>query len=314
MRILLVGAGGVGGAFAAIAARRDFFDAIVVADYDGAKAERAAAADARFSAARIDASDAAAGRARCAASTRITHVMNAVDPVFDMPIFDGAFAAGADYLDMAMSLSQPHPEAPYERVGVKLGDEQFARDAAWEEAGRLALVGIGVEPGLSDVFARYAADHLFAEIDELGTRDGANLVVTDDDGNEIFAPSFSMWTTIEECLNPPVIWEGTRRRGRRLVHDGAVLRAGGLRLPRGHRPGRVRERRARGGAADAALGRLQAGDVQVRPRRGVHRHPQGAAHARPRQHREGAGQGRRGLARATWSRPACPTRRRSGRG
>ncbi|HEX5986237.1 MAG TPA: saccharopine dehydrogenase C-terminal domain-containing protein, partial [Nocardioides sp.] len=80
----------------------------------------------------------------------------------------------------------------------------------WEDAGRLALVGMGVEPGLSDVFARYAADHLFSEIDELGTRDGANLVVTDDDGNEVFAPSFSMWTTIEECLNPPVVWERDR--------------------------------------------------------------------------------------------------------
>ena len=46
---------------------------------------------------------------------------------------------------------------------------------------------------------------------ELGTRDGANLVVRDDAGNELFAPSFSIWTTIEECLNPPVVWE--RERG-----------------------------------------------------------------------------------------------------
>ena len=110
--------------------------------------------------------------------------------------------------DRAMSLSKPHPDAPYEKTGVKLGDEQFAVAEDWVSAGQLALVGIGVEPGLSDVFARYAADHLFSEIDELGTRDGANLVVTDDEGNEIFAPSFSMWTTIEECLNPPVIWAG----------------------------------------------------------------------------------------------------------
>ncbi|WP_377322435.1 saccharopine dehydrogenase family protein [Pimelobacter simplex] len=209
MRILLVGAGGVGGAFAAIAARRDFFEAIVVADYDLARAERAASVDARFTAAQIDASSAESVSALCRAH-QITHVMNAVDPVFDMPVFEGAFAAGADYLDMAMSLSQPHPETPYETTGVKLGDEQFAVAAEWEAAGRLALVGMGVEPGLSDVFARYAADHLFSEIDELGTRDGANLVVTDDDGNEIFAPSFSMWTTIEECLNPPVIWEKDR--------------------------------------------------------------------------------------------------------
>ncbi len=210
MRILLVGAGGVGSAFTAIAARRDFFEVCVVADYDPARAERAVVAlgDDRFVAAQVDASDASSIEA-LVREHRATHVMNAVDPVFNMSIFDGAFAAGADYLDMAMSLSRPHPERPHELPGVMLGDEQFAKAGDWDASGRLALVGIGVEPGLSDVFARYAADHLFSEIDELGTRDGANLVVTGEDGQEIFAPSFSMWTTIEECLNPPVVWERT---------------------------------------------------------------------------------------------------------
>jgi saccharopine dehydrogenase-like NADP-dependent oxidoreductase len=207
MRILLVGAGGVGSAFCSIAARRDFFDHVIVADYDEARAAAAVTAvnDPRFSATRIDASSADAV-ANLVREQRITHVMNAVDPRFTMPIFDGALAGGADYLDMAMSLSRRHPEKPYELTGVKLGDEQFAAESQWMAAGRLALVGIGVEPGLSDVFARYAADHLFSEIDELGTRDGANLTV---DGYD-FAPSFSIWTTIEECLNPPVIWEKGR--------------------------------------------------------------------------------------------------------
>ncbi|MBF4160490.1 saccharopine dehydrogenase family protein [Nocardioides acrostichi] len=206
MRILLVGAGGVGAAFCAIAARRDFCETIVVTDYSLERAQRAAAQDERFVAAQVDASSAEAVAALCREHA-VTHVMNAVDPVFDMPVFSGAFEAGAHYVDMAMSLSQPHPERPYETPGVKLGDEQFAAASDWEDAGRLALVGMGVEPGLSDVFARYAADHLFSEIDELGTRDGANLVVTDEAGNEVFAPSFSMWTTIEECLNPPVVWQ-----------------------------------------------------------------------------------------------------------
>lgn len=209
MRILLVGAGGVGGAFAAIASRRAFFEAVVIADHDGDKAARAARADERFTGVHLDASDAGAVEAACR-EHGITHVMNAVDPVFNMSVFDGAYAAGADYLDMAMSLSRPHPTAPHERVGVMLGDEQLAKADDWETAGRLALVGIGVEPGLSDVLARYAADHLFSEIDELGTRDGANLVVTDESGREVFAPSFSMWTTIEECLNPPVVYEKDR--------------------------------------------------------------------------------------------------------
>jgi saccharopine dehydrogenase-like NADP-dependent oxidoreductase len=208
MRILLIGAGGVGSAVVPIAARRDFFEQIVVADYDATRAERAVArtgGDARFVAARIDASDAGSVEA-LAREHGSTHVLNAVDPRLVMPIFEGAFAAGADYLDMAMSLSRPDPAAPYERTGVKLGDEQFAKATDWEGAGRLALVGIGVEPGLSDIFARYAADHLFDEIDEIGVRDGANLVV---DGYD-FAPSFSIWTTIEECLNPPVVWEHER--------------------------------------------------------------------------------------------------------
>ncbi|HET8602346.1 MAG TPA: saccharopine dehydrogenase C-terminal domain-containing protein [Marmoricola sp.] len=203
MRILLVGAGAVGSAIAAIAARRDFFSALVVADHDPARSEKAVAGlDGRFAAARVDASSAEAVASLCR-EHRITHVVNAVDPRFVMPIFTGALEAGADYLDMAMSLSQPHPETPYEKPGVMLGDEQFAQTAAWETAGRLALVGIGVEPGLSDVFARYAADHLFSSIDSLDVRDGADLVVAGHD----FAPSFSIWTTIEECLNPPVVWE-----------------------------------------------------------------------------------------------------------
>jgi saccharopine dehydrogenase-like NADP-dependent oxidoreductase len=209
MRILLIGAGGVGSAVVPIAARRNFFEQIVVADYDAGRAERALTrlgGDPRFVAARVDASDAGAVEA-LAREHRATHVLNAVDPRFVMPIFEGAFAAGADYMDMAMSLSRPDPAAPYERTGVKLGDEQFGAASAWEGAGRLALVGMGVEPGLSDVFARHAADHLFDEIDDVGVRDGANLVVEGYD----FAPSFSIWTTIEECLNPPVVWE--RERG-----------------------------------------------------------------------------------------------------
>jgi len=207
MRILLLGAGGVGAAAAAIAARRSFFSAMVVADYDLLRAERAVSAvdDARFTAVQVDASSSAAIAEVCRAH-RITHVLNAVDPRFVMPIFSGALDAGADYLDMAMSLSSPHPFAPFTECGVKLGDAQFALSPQWRDAGRLALVGIGVEPGLSDIFARYAADSLFASIDEIGVRDGASLVVSGSD----FAPSFSIWTTIEECLNPPVIWERSR--------------------------------------------------------------------------------------------------------
>jgi len=159
----------------------------------------------RFGAAQVDASDKTALVA-LARETGADLILNACDPRFNPPIFAAAWEARCTYLDMAMTLSRPHPQRPFEEPGVMLGDEQFAEEERWKAAGLLALVGMGVEPGLADVFARYAADHLFASIDEVGIRDGANLVVEGYD----FAPTFSIWTTIEECLNPPLVWERDR--------------------------------------------------------------------------------------------------------
>ena len=204
MRILLVGAGGVGTAFARIAARRPFAD-LVIADYDLSRAQHAAEAADRYSAVQLDARDEQA-TAALLTEHRCDVLMNATDPRFVMPLYRAALQAGTHYLDMAMSLSHTHPDEPYSKTGVKLGDEQFELAGRWEQAGKLALVGIGVEPGLSDVFARHAADTMFSEINEVGIRDGANLTVAGYD----FAPTFSIWTTIEECLNPPVIWEKER--------------------------------------------------------------------------------------------------------
>jgi saccharopine dehydrogenase-like NADP-dependent oxidoreductase len=208
VRILVVGAGGVGSAVAAVSRHRSFFEHMTLADVDVARAQRAVDAlgePDRFAAARVDATDPATV-VELARETRADVILNATDPRFNPQIFAAAFEARCTYLDMAMTLSEPHPDRPYEEPGVKLGDAQFAEDERWRDAGLLALLGIGVEPGLSDVFARYAADHLFSSIDEIGVRDGANLVVE----GYAFAPTFSIWTTIEECLNPPLVWERDR--------------------------------------------------------------------------------------------------------
>ena len=207
MKVLLVGVGTVGEAIARLSAQRDWLERMVLADYSDERSRtiRDAIGDERLSAARIDASSADAV-AQLAKEHEVDLVMNAVDPQFVMPIFDGAFRAGAHYMDMAMSLSEPHPEQPFSEPGVKLGDEQFERDEQWRSAGRLALVGMGMDPGLTDIFAKYAAKHLFDEIDEVHVRDGGDLRIEGYD----FAPVFSIWTTIEECLNPPVLWERDR--------------------------------------------------------------------------------------------------------
>src|SRR6202050_2879509 len=193
MRVLVVGAGGVGAAFAAIAQRREVFERVVLADVAleraQAAAERLAEPD-RFAAERVDASI----REELVAlieRVRPDAVLNACDPRFNEPIFGAAFDARVTYLDMAMTLSHPHPERPYEQSGEMLGDRQLAEHERWQSAGLLALVGIGVEPGLSDVFARYAA----AEVLEAYA----------------FPPPLSLGTPIEESLPPPLIWE--RERG-----------------------------------------------------------------------------------------------------
>ena len=208
MKVLLVGVGGVGEAIAVIAKDRPWLEQMVLADYNPRRVEEVYAklgSPAQYAVERIDASD----RAQIVALAQkhgVDLMMNAVDPVFNEQIFDAAFEAGCHYMDMAMTLSDLHPTNPYQECGVKLGDYQFERAATWEDRGLLALLGMGVEPGMADVFARYAEKHLFDTIEEIGIRDGANLEVR---GYE-FAPNFSIWTTIEECLNPPVIWEKDR--------------------------------------------------------------------------------------------------------
>ena len=198
MKVVVVGSGAVGAATAAVARRRDFFEHITFADLDPARSAAVVQrnGDDRFSAAQVDAGDREALVALLRESAADA-VLNAADPRFNPPILDAAFEYGCTYLDMAMTLSGPN---------VLLGEEELDQHERWRERGLLALAGIGVEPGLADVFARYAADHLFDEIDEVAVRDGADLVVEGYD----FAPTFSIWTTIEECLNPPLIWEKER--------------------------------------------------------------------------------------------------------
>jgi saccharopine dehydrogenase (NAD+, L-lysine forming) len=195
----------VGEAIAVIAKKRVWVEQIVLADYNLERAkevQKKLGDEKRFPVEFID-----AGKQEnietLARKYNVDLIMNAVDPVFNKQIFDAAYNVGVTYMDMAMTLSEPHPTDPFHKPGIKLGDYQFDKSKDWEEKGLLALVGIGVEPGMVDVFARYAQDHLFDEIEEMGIRDGANLEIK---GYE-FAPNFSIWTTIEECLNPPVIWE-----------------------------------------------------------------------------------------------------------
>ena len=209
VRILLIGCGGVGQSLAAIYKRRgrnktEWLEKMVLADYNIAKAKEVEAyiSDVRFVAEKINAENKDEILA-LVEKHDIDFIMNAVEPAFNEIIFDAALEAGCKYMDCAMTLGVPHLEKPFELCNVKLGDYQFAKYEEWKKKGCLAVVGSGVEPGMANVFAKYAAKYLFDEVHEVNVRDGDNYEIP---GAEI-AFGFSIWTTIDECLKPPVIWE-----------------------------------------------------------------------------------------------------------
>jgi saccharopine dehydrogenase (NAD+, L-lysine forming) len=212
MKLLIIGSGGVGQSVAMIIKRAgkegEWAKKVVLSDYNLSRAEEVVALcnDPRFVAEKIDAGDTGLIK-ELINKHGITQVLNAVEPVFNENIFDTCFDCKVGYMDCAMTLSKRHPEKPFELTHVKLGDYQFDRHEQWEKAGNMALVGSGVEPGMADVLARFATKHLFDTIDQVNIRDGDNYDIP---GHEGVAFGFSIWTTIEECLNPPVIWEKER--------------------------------------------------------------------------------------------------------
>lgn len=212
MNILIIGAGGVGTSAGAIikgaGIEGEWAKKIVIADYDEVRAKEVAeniCGGGRFIAEKIDATDKESIKS-VISKHEIEFVMNAVEPAFNRTIFDTCYETGTMYLDCAMTLSKPVPEAAGKEVKYeKLGDYQFAKHEDWKAKGAMAIVGSGVEPGMADVFAKFAYKHLFDEIDEINVRDGDNY-----GGDDVGYFGFSVWTTIEECLNPPIIWEKGR--------------------------------------------------------------------------------------------------------
>ncbi|MGE5123954.1 MAG: saccharopine dehydrogenase family protein [Acidobacteriaceae bacterium] len=197
MKVLLIGAGGVGEAIAVVARDRPWLEKLVIADYDLARArkvqERLGPED-KFPTERLDARD--LGQiVQVARKYGADVIMNAVSNFYNDTIFEAAYEAGCNYLDMAMSDD-----------GANLGSQQWKQAGKWERKGLLAILGNGMDPGVSDIFAKYASLELFDEVDEIGIRDGAALEVK---GYE-FAPAFSLLDAIEECTNPPIVWEKER--------------------------------------------------------------------------------------------------------
>ena len=202
VNVLLVGTGTVGEAIAHLVKGRKWLGKMTLADYSLDRARTVAdAVGAGYDVAQVDAGNAQQLK-ELIASSKADLVLNAVDPRFVPAIFDAALDAGVHYIDMATSLSVPDKRRPYTVPGKMLGDYQVAKSGLWEAKGKIALIGMGMDPGLSNIFAAYAKKWTVDEVSAVHIRDGGDLRIE----GYPFATVFSLWTVIEECLNPPIVW------------------------------------------------------------------------------------------------------------
>src|SRR3954463_3115555 len=173
---------------------------LIIADAGSARASLLADRldDQRVSARCLDAGD-RAGVANVIRATGTTIVLNAALPATNIAVMRACLEAGCDYIDLA--------SAGTDADGIPKMDDQFALDAEFKAAGRLALLGMGADPGTTNVYAAYAAKHLLDVVTELRVRDGDNSACLGHDG---FLAAFSPWVMIDECLCKAVSYRNGR--------------------------------------------------------------------------------------------------------
>jgi len=212
MKMMMVGTGGVGESIAKILKTRDaegkWLEKVVLADYDEKRAREVAkrlGGGPRYVPIRLDATDKKT-IVNAALSHGVDFIMDAAAPFVSNNIFDAAFEAGCDYMSMG-TWSVPDETDPCGKPYQEwMSEYNFARHEEWLEKGRTAMIGFGIDPGVVDVFAAFAAKHLFDELDEIHVKDGDNLEV---EGMDI-AFGFNVWTVLDECLNPNVAWDSSK--------------------------------------------------------------------------------------------------------
>jgi len=202
VKVLVLGAGAVGTVSALKFVQDAMLEQLVIADAVSARASLLAdrLCDPRVSFRRLDARDRTAVT-NAIRDTGTTILLNAALPATNLEVMRACLDAGCHYIDMA--------SAGTDDDGIPKMHDQFALDAEFKAAGRIALLGMGADPGTSNVYAAYAAKHLLDEITDLHVRDGDNSVCQGHDG---FVAAFSPWVFIDECLCDAVSYRDGRYR------------------------------------------------------------------------------------------------------
>ena len=219
MKMLLVGAGAVGESILRILRARDpggeWLEKAVAADFYLERAEEVVnhlGGDKRFVPERLDASDKEAIK-ELVRKHECDFVMDAAAPFVCNNIFDAAFEAGVNYANMG-TWSVPLDDPKYgfgleNSFSEVMASHNFDAHENWKKAGRMACICMGIDPGVVNVFAKFAAEYLFDELTEIHVKDGGNLEDPCADPDAI-AFGFNVWTVLDECMNPNVEWDKER--------------------------------------------------------------------------------------------------------
>lgn len=219
MRMMLVGAGAVGESMLKIMQRRDseknWLEFVLIGDYDLNRAQQVAAElddPQRFQAIQLDATD-TQSLAVLARQYNIDFVMDAAPPFASNKIFDAAFLADANYASMgtwSVPMDEPKLGLGIENSYVEpMTKYNFDRHEQWRQKGRMAVICIGIDPGVVNVFAKYAAVHLFDTLEEVHIKDGGDLAIPGADEDDV-SFGFNVWTVMDEVLNPNVEYDADR--------------------------------------------------------------------------------------------------------
>lgn len=195
VRAAILGCGGVGQVIGQLLAKSDLVSELVLADIElsGAKTVVERTKADKISLEKVDGSDVSAV---AQLAKRVDVVVNGTVPLLNLKIMEGCLKGGASYIDMASGDRE---------FGHPMLEDQFPQDKAWADAGLLALVSMGIDPGASNLFVKRAADRM-ESVDYVKVRDADTGSL---EGYE-FATYFSPQAMMEEVLRDPLYWEDGR--------------------------------------------------------------------------------------------------------
>lgn len=238
MRMMLIGAGAVGESILRILQSREnhkeWLDFVLVADYDLDRAKEVVNNleniskekdklnkdnERYYIPIKVDARN-KDEMIKLIKDYKIDFVMDGAAPFVSNQIFDAAYEGGANYGSMGTwSVPMDNPKFG---IGIEnsytepMTKYNFDRHKDWAKKKQMACICMGIDPGVVNVFAKYAAEYEFDELHEVHVKDGGNLEIPGVKESDITF-GFNVWTVLDEVMNPNVEYD--KDKGGFIVED-----------------------------------------------------------------------------------------------